>query len=76
MLLLKSHVLRAMGLTDKAVALLTEREEYLVDDIEKARIGYELSECYIEEGRPELAYKKLAAVLEKSDSGPFAHQIA
>ena len=76
MLILKSQVLRGMGLTHKAITLLTEREEYIIDDIEKNRIGYELSECYIEQDKLELAYKKLVDILEGAESGALAHKAA
>ena len=74
LLLLKSRVLRGMGLVDKAVTLLADKEAYLLDDQLKARIGYELSECYCEQGGPELAYKSLSKTLEWADSGPLAHK--
>jgi tetratricopeptide (TPR) repeat protein len=76
MLLLKSKALRGMGLADKAANLLIVREETVLDDLLKAQIGYELSDCYIEQGDYHLAYKKLAQILEGSDSGPEAHKIA
>lgn len=75
-LLLKSKALRGMGLTDKAILLLAEREEYIIDDLLKTQVGYELSDCYIEQGQYPQAYKKLAKILEGSDSGPEAHKIA
>jgi tetratricopeptide (TPR) repeat protein len=76
LLLLQSKALRGMGLTENAAALLTEREGYILDDSLKGKIGYALSDCYIELGQYDQAYKKLAAILEGSESGPEAHKIA
>lgn len=76
LLLLQSKALRGMGLTENAAALLTEREGYILDDSLKGQIGYALSDCYIELGQYDLAYKKLAAILEGSESGEEAHQFA
>lgn len=75
-LILKSRVLRAMGLADKALALLGDRQEYMTDNVLKTEIGYELSECYSEKEDWELAYQKLAQTLESADAGPMAHKTA
>lgn len=74
LLLLKSRALRGMGLPEKAVVMLRDREEYLVDGRLKAQVGCELSDCYIEQGLYELAHKKLASILESTASGPTAHR--
>jgi len=75
-LLLKSKVFRAIGLVDKAIALLGDRARYVQDSQLAAEINFELSECYIEKGDLNLARKKLAEILVLTESGPLAHQSA
>jgi len=75
-LLRKSKVLRAMGLVDKAIAILGDRAEYIPDPQLKAQICFELSDCYIEKGNLDIAHKKLAEVLVLAESGPLSHKIA
>jgi tetratricopeptide (TPR) repeat protein len=75
-LLLRSRVLRAMGLIDKAIAILGDRSQY-VDDIQlKIEIDFEFSQCCIEKGDVNLAYKKLSEILILTKSGPLAYKIA
>lgn len=74
LLLLKSRILRSMGLTDKAIVLLNDKEGYLLDNSLKAMLGSELSKCYMEQGDWEHAYKKLMQILEWSQSGPLMHE--
>ena len=75
-LLLKSKVLRAMGLIDKAIVMLGDKAEY-VDNIQlKTEIRFEQSECYIEEGDLNLAYKKLSEILAQAEPGLLEHKIA
>ena len=76
MVFLKSQALRGMGLVDKAIMLLNERREYVLDELLKGEIGYELSACYIEQGQLELARKELVSILEEADSGPLAQKTA
>jgi tetratricopeptide (TPR) repeat protein len=76
LLLLKSQALRGMGLSEEAVKLLMSERAYVIDDVLKTRIGLHLSECYIEQGRFNLAYKELTMLLEGVDSGPLAHETA
>jgi tetratricopeptide (TPR) repeat protein len=75
-LLLKSKVLRVMGLVDKAIAIIGDRAEYVSDTQLKTKICFELSDCYIEKGRLDVAHKKLAEILVLTESGPLAHEIA
>jgi len=70
--LLKSKVLRAMGLFDKAVATLGDKAEYTLDPQLSARISFEIAECHIEQGNWILAEQKLAEVLVAVESGPLA----
>ena len=46
LLLLKSGVLREMGLADKAITILTEKIQYISDNRLKADITLELARCY------------------------------
>jgi len=76
MLLLKSEVLRAMGLVDKAIVTLGDRVEYIPDSQLKARMSFELTNCYIAKGNLELARANLTEILVLVEPGPFAHDIA
>ncbi len=75
-LLLKSEILRAMGLVDKAIVALGDRAEYISDSQLKARISFELTNCYIAKGNLELARTNLAEILVLVEPGPFAHEAA
>jgi tetratricopeptide (TPR) repeat protein len=75
-LLLKSKILRAMGLVDKAILALSDRVEYISEPQLKAEITLELTECYVAKGNLQLAYTKLAEILAFVEPGPMAHQIA
>lgn len=75
-LLLKSRTLRAIGLVDKAIAMLGDRADYVSNPQLKAEIYFELSECYSKKGDLDIAHKKLTEVLILTESGPLAHKIA
>jgi len=75
-LLLKSRIYRAMGLLDKAIALLETKIDYIADPQLKAKISFELTDCYIAKGDLELARKKLTEIIAIIKSGPLAHEIA
>jgi tetratricopeptide (TPR) repeat protein len=75
-LLLRSEVLRAMGLADEAIAALGDRAEYALDTQAKAAITLELAKCYVTRGNLELARKELFAILMLVEPGPLAHDIA
>ena len=75
-LLLKSKVLRQMGLIDRAVAALAGRAEYILAPELKARILFELAQCYAADGRLELARRNLTEILASSNAGPLSGQIA
>lgn len=75
-LLLRSRVLRAMGLIDEAVTVLGDRAQYLTDADLKAGISFELTKCYRAEGKLELARTKLAELLSAAEPGPLADEIA
>jgi len=75
-LLLKSKTLRAIGLVDKAIAILGDRADYISDTQLNAQICFELSDCYIEKGNLNLARKKLIEVLALAELGPLSHKSA
>lgn len=74
LLILRSRALRQMGLIDNAVSILSDREEYLINNELKAQIAYEISECYMEQERFQLAYKKLMQTLQWAESGPLVQK--
>ncbi len=76
LLLLKCRVLQAMGLTDKVIAVLRNRADYIYDSQLKARIIFELTKCYITKGDLELARRHLTKTLITVEPGPLAQQIA
>ncbi len=73
-ILLKSKVLRAMGLFDKAVALLGNRAEYIIDPELSAQISFELAKCHIDQHNWRQAEKKLMEVLVVIKSGPLVNE--
>jgi len=75
-LLLKSKILRAIGLFDKAIAILGDRAEYIVEPQLKAKISFELTRCYVAKGDLELAHRDLTKILTFVESGPLAHEVA
>lgn len=76
MLLLKSEILRTLGLADSAIAALRDRSGYVSDERSKVRISFELAKCLIAKGQLELARKDLSGILINVDPGPLANEIA
>lgn len=76
LLLLKSRVLRAMGLVDKAIAAIGDRALYISDSRTKARISFELAKCYIAKEKLGPARKVLTETLMSVEPGPLSHEIA
>ncbi|MHC4194098.1 MAG: tetratricopeptide repeat protein, partial [Planctomycetota bacterium] len=76
MLLLRSEILRTVGLADSAIAALRDRSEYVSDEQSKVRLSFELVKCHIVKGQLKVARKDLADILLKVDPGPLAHEIA
>jgi tetratricopeptide (TPR) repeat protein len=74
--LLKAHVLREMGLVEKAIILLAEREPYISDAQLKAKIARELARCRLAKGDLVLAQKTLSDAMVLAEHGDLAHQIA
>ncbi len=75
-LLLKSRVLRSMGLVDKAITVLGDEVEYLPDSQLKVRMFFELANCLIDKGNLESAREKLTKVLVMVSPGLLAYEIA
>ncbi len=76
MLLLKSKILRLLGLVDTAVVSLRDRSEYIADSQLNARIFFELSQCHIANGDLELARSVLSETLLSIEPGLLAQTIA
>jgi tetratricopeptide (TPR) repeat protein len=75
LLLLKAGVLRSMGLFDKAILVLGDRAEYLLDLQLKAKVLYELAKCQDAYGDLEEARRNLTEVLVLVEAGPFAYEV-
>ncbi len=75
-LLLKCRLLRAIGLVDKAISILSDRVEYISDPQLKNKVSFELADCYVNNGNMELARKKLTEILGIPEHGPLACQAA
>jgi len=75
-LLLKSKVLRLMGLPDKAIKTLGYNAEFLPDSKLKTRMSFELANCYIAKGDLELAHQKLTDILMSAEAGPLSNEIS
>jgi tetratricopeptide (TPR) repeat protein len=75
LLLLRTRVLRSIGLTDKAITLLADKSPYLPDPELKGKVAVELSRCYRESGALELARKALSEAFTTVEMGPLAQEI-
>jgi tetratricopeptide (TPR) repeat protein len=75
-LLLKSKILRCMGLADNATAELSDKTEYITDPQLRAAVSLELTRCYIAKGDLESARRNLAENLVTVAAGPLAQEIA
>jgi len=73
LLLLKSNVLRELGLTDQASTLLADRVQYLTDSKLKADITLELARCAVAAEKFDTARTYLTEVLSLVEPGPVAH---
>ncbi len=74
LLLLKSKALRAVGLTDKAAALLADRAQYLTDPQLKANVMLELARCHIAAQNLDFARAYLTEVLSLVEPGTVSQQ--
>ncbi|HUS71962.1 MAG TPA: tetratricopeptide repeat protein [Sedimentisphaerales bacterium] len=75
-LLLKSKVLRTMGLVEEAMVVIGDKAQYVRDPQVKAGISFELAKCSIAEGNLGLARGDLAQILVIVEPGPLAREIA
>lgn len=75
LLLLRVQVLRSIGLTDKAIALLQEKAQFLPSPEFKGRVAMELAACWINNGDIESARKTLSDAFAMVGPGPLAQQI-
>jgi tetratricopeptide (TPR) repeat protein len=76
LLLLKSRVLRDMGLVNEAISAIGDRAEYTFEPQAKASISLELAKCYIAKGNLEKARKELSEIPMIVEPGTLAHEIA
>jgi tetratricopeptide (TPR) repeat protein len=74
-LILKSKVLRLMGLPDKAIMVIGDNPEFLPNSQLKTKMSFEIAECYIAKGDLDLADKKLTNILMSAAPGPLANEI-
>jgi tetratricopeptide (TPR) repeat protein len=74
--LLRAEVLRAMGLPERATAVLSHRVVGASSPTMQARMNRELARCYLETGDAAQARKLLADALPKMAPGPLAHETA
>lgn len=74
-LLIKSKVLRSIGLTEKAQFLLGDNAEYISDPQFKSKIMLEISRCYISQGNLTEAEKTLLKIITIVEPGYYADQI-
>jgi tetratricopeptide (TPR) repeat protein len=76
MLLLKSRILRMLGLADTAIVSLRNRAEYVSDPKLNAKISFEVAQCHIAKGDLELARSSLSEILRIGEPGPLAQSAA
>jgi tetratricopeptide (TPR) repeat protein len=75
LLLLRAQVLRSIGLTDKAVALLQEKGQFLPSPELQARVSLELAQCWLITGDAESARKTLSDAFAAISPGPLGQQV-
>ncbi len=75
LLLLRTQVLRSIGLTDKAITLLADKSPYLPDPELRGKVAVELGRCYRGAGALELARKTLSEAFTTVETGPLAQEI-
>lgn len=74
-LLLKTRILRSMGLVDKAIAALGDRAEYVTDPQLKAKMLFELTKCHLTNGDLNSARSKLTRTIVFVKPGVLAHEV-
>jgi len=76
LLLLKSSLLRDIGLVNEAIAAIGDRAQYTLEPQAKASISLELAKSYCAKGNLKQARKELSEVLVIVEPGALAHEIA
>jgi tetratricopeptide (TPR) repeat protein len=74
LMIVRAHVLRTMGLAEKAIGLLEEGLGSAGDPNQRVQIYYELASCHQALGQWEPARNELAQVLMATEPGPLAQQ--
>ncbi|MCE5340908.1 MAG: tetratricopeptide repeat protein [Planctomycetaceae bacterium] len=72
-LILKSKMLRAMGLIDRALTIFGDRVEYTYDKQLRSQIYFELSQSYRQKGDLNTAGKLLSEVVVLAKAGPLLY---
>ncbi len=72
-LILKSKMLRAMGLIDRALTIFGDRVEYTYDKQLRSQIYFELSQSYRQKGDLNTASKLLSEVVVLAKAGPLMY---
>jgi len=75
-LLIKSKILRAMGLPDNAIELIGDRLEDITDPRLTAEVQFELAKCHTAKGNLEQARKQLTEILLQIEARPLANEVA
>ncbi len=75
LLLLRAQVFRSIGLTDKAVALLQEKGQFLPSPDLQGRVALELARCWLTTGDMESARKTLSDAFAMVGPGPLGQQV-
>jgi len=75
LLLLRAQVLRSIGLTDKAIAILGEKAQFLPSPELKGKVALELTACYRDLGEFEQARKVLSDTFALVEPGTLAQEI-
>jgi tetratricopeptide (TPR) repeat protein len=73
-LLLKSAVLRRMCLPEKALAMLNDKIDYILNPQLRAKAYREAAECFFENGQPQKTYSYLTKSLTLTEPGIFCDQ--
>ena len=71
-LLMKCRILRRIHLTEKALSILNDRFDYIVERQLRAKAYFEIGECYIDTGKIEKAYNCFAKLLSITEPGHLA----
>ncbi len=73
--LLRAQALRSIGLAEKAIGLLQEKNQYLPNPELQAKVALEVARCQSANGNLESARKTLGPMFEMAEPGPLADQI-